>query len=107
MIHILDKDLLFGASDAVLQPLQNPEDIMDQPHEHVIGHGVLASEMHATWNPVKFLMCNDQLCKKYFCIDSSGNPVLCKRAWEEYLWKVEEFKECFYFLFHQIPGMPK
>jgi hypothetical protein len=76
-------------------------------NEHVIGRGVLASEMQAAWNPLKFLMASRKLCKKYFSIDSSGNPVLLKGPWEEYLWQVEEFKEYFYFLFHQIPGMPK
>jgi hypothetical protein len=63
MTRILDENLLFGASDAILQHLKNPEDIVDQPHEHVIGRGVLASEMQAAWNPLKFLMASRKLCK--------------------------------------------
>lgn len=107
MTRILDRDLLFGAGDAVLQHLKNPEDVVDHPHKHVIGRGVLVSEMQAAWNPVKFMMDDEKLCKKYFSIDSSGNPLPRKGAWEEYLWQVEEFKEHLYFLLHQIPGMPK
>ncbi|KAG1787465.1 uncharacterized protein HD556DRAFT_1312664 [Suillus plorans] len=107
MTKNVPQHLLRDDPDAVLQHLKNPEEVVDQPHEHVIGCGVLASEMQATWNPLKFVMANRKLCKKYFSIDSSGNPVPLKGPWEEYLWQVEEFKECFYFLFHQIPEMPK
>ncbi|KAG1742046.1 hypothetical protein EDB19DRAFT_1907810 [Suillus lakei] len=107
MVRILEDDLLFGASDADLQPLKTPEEIIDKPHEHVLGHGVLVSEMQAAWNVMKFIMSDKKLLMKYFTIDSSGHPVPHKGAWEQYLEDIEAFKECFYFLFHQIPGMPK
>lgn len=107
MVRILNQDLLFGASDTVLESLKKPEDIVEKPHEQVVGRGVLVSEMHAAWNPVKFIMSNDQLCKKYFSIDSNGHPVMKHGAWDQYLRQVEKFKEHFYFLFHQIPGMPR
>ncbi|KAG1723912.1 uncharacterized protein EDB91DRAFT_1087653 [Suillus paluster] len=108
MVHILEEHLLFGAGDTVLQPLKKPEEITDKPHEHIIGHGVLVSEMEVAWTPIKFIMNNEKLLKKYFSIGStSRNPVPHKGAWEEYLEHVETFKEHFYFLFHQIPGMPK
>ncbi|KAG2366037.1 hypothetical protein BDR07DRAFT_1373857 [Suillus spraguei] len=107
MVHILEEDHLFRASDVDLQPLKMPEEIMDKPHEHVLGCGILVSEMQAAWNLMKFIMSNEKLLKKYFTIDSSGHPIPHKGAWEKYLEDIEAFKEYFYFLFHQIPGMPK
>jgi hypothetical protein len=107
MVNTLNQELLFGASDTFLQPLMKPDEIVDRPHKQVIGHGVLISEMHAAWNPIKFIMSNDELCKKYFSIGPDGDPIPKLGAWEEYLQSVEKFKELFYFLFHQIPGMPK
>ncbi|KAG1741733.1 hypothetical protein EDD22DRAFT_958991 [Suillus occidentalis] len=107
MVRILEENLLLGASDADLQPLKAPEEITDKPHEHVLGHGILVSEMQAAWNLMKFIMSDKKLLKKYFTIDSSGYPVPQRGAWEQYLEDIEAFKECFYFLFHQIPGMPK
>ncbi|KAG2155359.1 uncharacterized protein EDB93DRAFT_1101917 [Suillus bovinus] len=71
--------------DAVLQHLKNPEEVVNQPHEHAIGCGILASEMQATCNLLKFVMANHKLYKKYFSIDSSGNPIPLKGPWEEYL----------------------
>lgn len=107
MVRILNEDLLFGASDSALQHLKGPEDIVDKPHQHVTGHGVLVSEMQAAWNPVKLIMGNERLLNKYFTVDSTGNSVPRKASWEEYLALVEKFLEHFYFLFHQISGMPK
>jgi hypothetical protein len=107
MVRILEENLLFRASDADLQPLKAPEEIMDKLHERVLGHGVLVSEMQVAWNLMKFIMSDEKLLKKYFTIDSSGYPVPQRGTWEQYLEDIEAFKECFYFLFHQIPGMPK
>lgn len=107
MVLILEENLLLGASDADPQPLKASEEIMDKPHEHVLGHGILVSEMQAAWNLMKFIMSNEKLLKKYFTIDSSGYLVPQRGTWEQYLEDIEVFKECFYFLFHQIPGMPK
>ncbi|KAG1886871.1 uncharacterized protein F5891DRAFT_988734 [Suillus fuscotomentosus] len=107
MVHILEQDLLFGASDADLHPLKTPKEITDNTHERVLGRGVLVSEMQAAWVLMKLIMSDKKLMKKYFSIDSNGHPVPRKGAWEEYLDSIEAFKEHFYFLFHQIPGMPK
>jgi hypothetical protein len=37
MVHILIQDLLFGVSDTELEPLKKPEDIVEKPHEQVVG----------------------------------------------------------------------
>ncbi|KAG1724412.1 hypothetical protein EDB19DRAFT_1834180 [Suillus lakei] len=95
MTCILDMDLLFGAGDAALEHLKKLEDIVDQPHKH------------RCRPPVKIIMSNDELCSKYFSIDPSRNSVPRKGAWEAYLGSIENFKEHFYYLLHQIPGMPK
>ncbi|KAG2082821.1 hypothetical protein BD769DRAFT_1398275, partial [Suillus cothurnatus] len=95
MVRILEENLLFGASDADLQPLKAPEEIMDKLHERVLGHGVLVSEMQVAWNLMKFIMSDEKLLKKYFTIDSSGYPVPQRGTWEQYLEDIEAFKERF------------
>ncbi|KAG2133217.1 uncharacterized protein EDB93DRAFT_1254989 [Suillus bovinus] len=75
MVRILEQDLLLGASNADLQPLKTPEEITDKPHEHVLGRGVLVSEMQAAWCLMKFLMSDQKLMKKFFTINPSGHPV--------------------------------
>ncbi|KAG2360959.1 hypothetical protein BDR07DRAFT_98877 [Suillus spraguei] len=105
--RILHQELLFGASEDVLGRLKKPEEMAENPHQQVTGRGVLVSEMQAAWNPVKFIMRDEKLCSMYFSIDSNGVPVPQRGAWEQYLRAVERFKEHFYFLFHQIPGMPR
>jgi len=107
MVDVLDQKLLFGAGDTILGPLMKPDDIVDKLHEHVIGHGVLVSEMKTAWNPIKFIMGNDKLCQTYFYVGPNGIPLPKPAAWEKYLDAVERFKELFYFLFHQLTGMPK
>lgn len=107
MVTILHQRLLFGASDTMLQPLKNPKDIVDMPHVQVMGAGVLVSEMDACWIPMKVIMNDDTLRNKYFSQGLDGKLLPDAAAWEEYLEDIDAFKEHFYFLFHQISGMPK
>ncbi|KAG2045483.1 hypothetical protein BDR06DRAFT_1015606 [Suillus hirtellus] len=107
MVDVLRHRLLFGANDAALQPLKKPGDLVDWPHIQSVGQGVLVSEMHACWAPMKIIVDNTRLRQKYFIQASNGKLLPRIEAWEEYVEDIEVFKEHFYFLFHQLSGMPK
>lgn len=79
----------------------------DWPHIQSVGQGVLVSEMRACWAPMKIIMDSIRLRQKYFIQASNGKLLPRIEAWEEYVEDIEVFKEHFYFLFHQLSGMPK
>lgn len=104
---LLYEDLLFGIQESSLPPLKKSQDIVDNPNHYAIGQGFLISEASDPWALIRSIFQSQNLLHTYFTLEKEGPPIPCHYAWKEYLAKIEKFKEGFYFLFHQVVGMPK
>jgi len=104
---LLYEDLLFGLKESSLPPLRKSQDIVDNPNHYVIGQGFLISEASNPWVLIRTIFQSQNLLHAYFTPGIEGPPIPRQSAWMDYLAKVEKFKEGFYFLFHQVVGMPK
>ncbi|KAH7903682.1 hypothetical protein BJ138DRAFT_1107468 [Hygrophoropsis aurantiaca] len=109
LYRILRNDLLFGLSDNQLGPLKESSTIVDDPQCWQLGYGFLALEHKdgCGWQLIQTILHRDNLRQKLFYINAEGDPVFKPSGGEYYLQQTERFKELVYFLFHQIPGMPK